>query len=377
MAVESVDSPILPGLVTQHVERASAALAEFGSDGLFLFRDSNILAFCGVPLAPSDRLVCGLLNRQGDIALVVPVFEAEIADTLPAGAHLITWKDAEDAYAAVAKAADLLGLSSGKILLDDHTWLATQHRLAQVLPKAELTIDPGVIAKVRSTKSPEEVDAMRTASEDTGRIYPLIAKHLQTGVSELELGRQVLGELKAAGLMPVGDLIQGGENASVPHRPAGPRLFRNGDAVIVDFVCRHQGYLGDLTRTCVIGAPSEDIKRAYRVVRDAQRTAIDFIRPGVACEDVDAVARAVIDSAGFGEYFSHRLGHGIGLDVHEPPYLVQGNPQRLEVGMCMTIEPGIYVPGCFGIRIEDVVAVTPDGCEVLSRDVPTDVSDFS
>lgn len=376
MTVESARPSILTGLVTQHIECAAEALAEVGSDGLLLFRGTNILAFCGVPLSPSDRLICGLLNRDGQIALVLPAFEADMADALPSGGRLVTWKEEDDPYVAVARAAEMLGISTGRILLDAHTWLCTQHRLGQALPKAELVVDPGVIRQVRITKSPEEIEAIRAACEDTGRIYPLISECLRAGISELELRREVLGRLELEGLTAVGDLIQGGENTSVPHRSAGHRQFQNGDTVIVDFVCRHEGYLGDLTRTFALGEPAEDIRRAYSVVRAAQRAAIESVRPGVACEDVDAAARSVIESAGLGEFFCHRLGHGIGLDVHEPPYLVQGNSKPLMEGMCMTIEPGVYVPGRFGIRIEDVVAVTSNGCELLSSTVPTDVSNF-
>jgi len=215
---------------------------------------------------------------------------------------------------------------------------------------------------------------VRAACEDTGRIYPLIQKRLTAGISEIELQHAVMTELARAGLSPFGDLIQGGESASVPHQPTGSRRFREGDAVIVDFVCARDGYLGDMTRTFALGNVSTEIQEAYRAVRSAQASAIAVIKPGVSCEHVDQVARSVIEEAGLGDYFVHRLGHGIGLDVHEPPYLVQGNPMLLRPGMCVTIEPGVYMPGQFGVRIEDVVVVTPDGCEILTRGVPTDLS---
>jgi Xaa-Pro aminopeptidase len=130
-----------------------------------------------------------------------------------------------------------------------------------------------------------------------------------------------------------------------------------------------------MTRTFAVGRPDGEIRRAYAVVRDAQRAAIEAVRPGATCASVDQAARAVIQKAGLGDYFIHRTGHGIGLDVHEPPYLVRGNQQRLEPRMCVTVEPGVYVPGRFGIRIEDVVAVTKDGCQRLTNSVPTDVSE--
>jgi Xaa-Pro aminopeptidase len=374
-AAEARNAVIDPALVRQHLSRAVELLAEQRADGLFIFRDTNILAFCGVPLAPSDRLACGLMNADGRVAFVAPAFEAKIADGLPAGSELVTWEEHEDAYGCVVRAAGALGIVTGTILLDGQTWLETEVRLQAVLPRATLRPDPGVMETVRIVKTPEEVEAIRGACGDTGRVFPLVAEGLRAGESELELSRGVLNRMREAGLSVWGELIQGGESASVPHQATGPRRFRDGDAVVVDFVCRRNGYLGDMTRTFGIGRPEADVRRAYAVVRDAQRAAIETVRPGVTCEAVDRAARAVIERAGLGEYFVHRLGHGIGLDGHEPPYFVDGSRRRLAPGMCVTVEPGVYAPGRFGVRIEDVVAVTPGGCEILTKMIPTDVSE--
>ena len=375
MTVDVTRPAIDPQVVGQHLERASELLNEHKAGGLVLFRDSNILGFCGVPLAPSDRLACGLVNADGRVAFVVPAFEAEIADGLPAGSELIAWEEHEDPYAAAAEAARRLGLTTANIFLDGYTWVDTQARFRGALPRAQFELDPGIIDSVRIKKSPEEIEAIRAACEDTGRIYPLIARRLQAGMSELDLSREVMARLRKDGVSPCCDLIQGGTSAAIPHQPSGQRIFRDGEAVIVDFVAKRDSYHGDMTRTFAIGRPESEVKRAYTIVRRAQRAAIEAARPGVTCEAVDRAARAVIEEAGFGEYFVHRLGHGIGLDGHEPPYLVKGNKRRLEPGMCATVEPGIYIPGEFGIRIEDVITITQDGCSVLSTSVPTDVSD--
>ena len=364
-----------PLIVGQHLDRTAGSLRAHGADGLFFFRESNLIGFCGVPLAPSDRLVCALVNAQGKLAFIVPSFEAAMTANLPAGSELLTWAEDEDPYAAVAEGARRLGLSSGTVFLDGHTWMETQARIGAALPRLRFALDPGVIESIRIAKSPEEVAAIRAACEHTGRIFPLVARRLRAGMSELELSRDVNDQLCADGVCPCGDLIQGGTSAAIPHQPTSPRVLRDGEAVIVDFVSRRDGYHGDMTRTFAIGRVREEIKRAYAVVRQAQRAAIESVRPGVTCETVDRAARSVIEAAGLGEYFVHRLGHGIGLDGHEPPYLVQGNRQVLEPGMCVTIEPGVYLRGEFGIRIEDVVVVTGDGCEVLSNGVATDVSD--
>ena len=232
-----------------------------------------------------------------------------------------------------------------------------------------------MIDGIRIIKTADEVAAIRAACEDTGKIYGLVARKLRAGISESDLRLEVLSQLEKMGVTTFGELIQGGQSASIPHQPTGSRVFREGDAVIVDFVAAREGYLGDMTRTFAIGDTSDEIHTAYRLVRNAHDAAIDAIRPGVTCEFIDAVARNVIEGGGLGDYFVHRLGHGIGLDVHEPPYLVKGNRTVLRPGMCLTVEPGVYIAGQFGIRIEDVVAVTQDGCEVLSDSVPTDLSD--
>ena len=366
--------PIAPRLVREHVRRATLALGDAGADGLLIFRGTNILAFTGVPLEPSDRLVCALLNRDGRLAFVVPAFEADIVRGLPAGSVIVSWHEDEDPYAAAAEAARALGLAGGRILLDGRTWIDAHMRLSQALAGTTLSADTGVIDAVRTCKSAGEIAAIRAACRDTGRIYPAMSDLLKPGVSELEALATAQRHLRSIGISPWGDLIQGGPNAAIPHQRTGRRRFQPGDAVIVDFVAQREGYLGDMTRTFALGRVSDEVRHAYHVVRDAQRAAIEAIQPGVPCEAVDAAARAVIDAAGLGDFFTHRTGHGIGLDVHEPPFIVRGNAAKLAPGMVFTIEPGVYVPGRFGIRIEDVIAVTESGHDILSDDTPTDVS---
>jgi|CXWL01.1.fsa_nt_gi Xaa-Pro aminopeptidase len=367
-------SPIDSEIVSRHVEQAARALAEQGADALLLFKTANMLGFCSTPLGPNDRLVCGLVSESGQVAVVVPAFEAAMVGPLPPGGVVVTWEEDEDPYAATAEAAKRIGVSRGRILLDPSATIEAHARFSAALHDASVVIDPGIIREVRIRKTSAELLAITAACRDTGKIYPLISAGLRAGISEKQLAVDVLQRLRDMGMSPYGELIQGGETASVPHQHAGARTFRDGDAVIVDFVCSRVGYLGDMTRTFALGAVSDEIKRAYDAVRRAQRAAIKAIRPGVTCGQVDSAARSVIESAGLGEFFTHRTGHGIGLEVHEPPYLVKAGAQRLEPGMVVTVEPGVYVPGQFGIRIEDVVAVTESGHEVLSADVATDVS---
>lgn len=365
---------ISPSIVHEHVRRVADELRQYDADGLLLFRDSNLLGFCGVPLGPSDRLVCGLINQDGEVAVVLPAFEAELARGEHARVCLFTWEEQEDPYAAAATAARRLGIAKGRILLDGHTWVQAHHKLAAAIPLATFAPDSLLIESIRIIKSPQEIEAIRDACRATSEVFPLIRARLREGVSEETLGREMLNALGERGV--AGEvLIQGGESASVPHRPTGRRELRLGDAVVVDFVAGTGGYYGDMTRTFALGQVPQEVRQAYHVVREAQRAGIEAVSAGATCEAVDQAARTVIERAGLGPYFIHRLGHGIGLDGHEPPYLVSGNSQRLESGMCVTIEPGVYVPGRFGLRIEDVVAVTPGGCEVLSDTIAMDVPD--
>lgn len=370
-AVQAIDG----NLVQHHLALAAGLLAADGADGLLVFKESNILGFCGVPLGPSDRLVCGLINGAGQVGFVMPAFLADMATGLAAGAVLFPWAEEENPYATAAAAATHLGIGAGKILLDPHTSIEAQMAFGTALPRATLVVDPGIIQTVRIKKSPGEVEAIRTACRVTGEIYGHVAEVLRPGISERQIKRTVASQLEGNGSVALCELIQSGENAASPHRPTSSRIIGHDEAVIVDHVRARNGYLGDMTRTFATGDPPAEVKRAYRIVREAQRVALDAIRPGLTCEALDHAARSVIEREGLGEYFVHRLGHGIGLDGHEPPYLVKGNQGCLEPGMCVTIEPGVYVPGRFGIRIEDVVVVTEDGCEVLSDAVPTDVSD--
>ena len=197
---------------------------------------------------------------------------------------------------------------------------------------------------------------------------------IQPGVSELELYRELHAHYAKEGLA-VDPLIQSGPNGSVPHNPPGQRRLQEGDNLVVDSVIVVDGFTNDLTRTYALGEPSPRAKQAYQAVRRAQAAAIEAARPGVACGELDRIARAIITEAGFGEFFTHRLGHGMGIEGHEPPYLVGGNAERLRPGMCMSVEPGTYVPGEFGVRIEDDILITEDGCEVIHGELATDVTD--
>lgn len=369
--VAAIDSRV----VREHIERIRPLLAERDAGGVLLFTPANILGFTGAPLGPTDRIVCGLVSRDGAAALVCPAFEAPSPRALPSATTVFTWLEDQNPYEAIVQAVRRLGLERGTILLDPAVWIEVQRRLAQMMPSVTWREDDGAISAVRQVKSALEIEAIAGACRRVGRIYAEIRKRLSPGVTELELAGQAvfgMGNGSLSGALP---LTQSGPNAAIPHHPTSDRALSDGDCLVVDYVLAVSGYHGDMTRTFAVGRPGDKCRAAYRAVRAAQRAAIEAARPGATCESVDAAARAVIEKAGFGAYFVHRLGHSIGLDCHEAPFFVQGNRAKLLPGMCLTIEPGVYVPGEFGVRIEDVVAITDSGCQILSDGVPTDVSE--
>jgi len=369
-----MDRAIDPRFVTEHLAQAAERLRAQRVDGLLVYAPANIRGFTGTPLGPSDRLVCAWITRSGQSVLICPRFEAPEPTTLSPGVSVRTWDEHENPFAIAADSAGELGIAAGTLLLDGETSLTTRRGLEAALPRATLREDGGIIAAVRAIKSAGECDTIAAACGRVGRLYGEIGRRLRAGECEQALARDAAAALGDGELSQGLPMVQGGPNAAVPHRAPGERALCEGDCVVVDFVLRIEGYHGDMTRTFVVGRPSEKMRSAYRAVRAAQRAALAAIRPGMTCESIDAAARRAIDEAGFGRAFFHRTGHGIGLDCHEPPYLVAGNTTRLSPGHCVTVEPGIYLPGEFGIRIEDCAVVTPEGHRVLSAGVPTDVS---
>jgi Xaa-Pro aminopeptidase len=250
----------------------------------------------------------------------------------------------------------------------DRMWAEQVLRLRAALPDADQVTAGRVLRPLRLVKQPDEVDALRRAAQAIDGVHERIGEWLRPGRTEREVGRDIGEAILAAGHATVNFVIVGsGPNGASPHHDTSDRVIERGDAVVVDIGgTMPDGYCSDCTRTYVVGGdPDPDFARYYQVLLDAQKRSCDAVRPGVSAESVDAAGRDVIAAAGYGDYFIHRTGHGIGLEEHEDPYIVSGNSVTLEPGMCFSIEPGIYLEGRHGARIEDIVAVTQDGVERL------------
>lgn len=370
----SLGSQIPEQIVRENDARLADLLRAEQLEAVIVFHPANMLAFSGTPHASSDRLACAAVTRDADVLLLCPAFERPAVAGAERLAAVHTWQEHEDPYDGFRRMLHERGIRSGRIGVDGRIWHSAWQAFSQALKNIELVPAEPLLRETRLIKSPAAQALLRAAHLQGERLFFKLLDLVRPGISELELYRRLQADFESEGLF-VDPMIQSGPNGAVPHNPTGQRRLREGDTVVVDSVITWQGFHNDLTRTYAVGEPSSRAKQAYRTVRRAQAAAIEAARPGVECRLLDEIARRIIAEASFGEYFTHRLGHGMGIEGHEPPYLVGGNTELLRPGMCMSVEPGIYVPGEFGIRIEDDILITADGCEVLRGRLPTDVTD--
>lgn len=338
-------------------------------DVLLLSVGADLPYFTGYEAMPLERLTMFVLPADGDATLVVPRLEAPRVAVHDEVFGLRAWGETEDPVALVAGLAG----SPRRVAVGDQTWSVFLMGLQRHLPGAEFVAASALTRELRMRKGPDEVECLRRAAAAADRVVARLDGTAFAGRTERDLARLVAEWTVEEGHEASAFAIVGsGPNGASPHHDAGERVVVPGDAVVVDFGGRFCGYHSDTTRMFHVGEPTERFLEAFAVLRRAQEAAVGTVRPSVAAEEVDRAARAIITRAGFGDRFVHRTGHGIGLDVHEHPYIVEGNDLVLEPGMTFSIEPGIYVPGEFGIRIEDIVAVTAGGVERLNRS-PRDV----
>lgn len=321
----------------------------------------------------SERPFLLVLPRTGEPWWVVPAFEERTAREQLGDAPLRVWQEHESPYAIAAAGLVERGLDDRSVAADPQLRSFVVEGLRETLGAGRMVSGATVVEGARMRKQPAELARLRRANEVTKAALRLVAESmLREGMRQSELAEHIRRAQERAGLSEVWVLALFGPNAAFPHGTQEDRALQEGDLVLVDTGGSLHGYRSDITRTWAMGAPSPQAQRTWKAVARAQQAALERIRPGARCGDVDAAARAVIEAEGFGgdyQRFTHRLGHGIGLEVHEAPYLVSGSTRILEPGMTMSNEPGIYEPGVLGVRIEDIVAVTDEGCEVFGPSV--------
>ena len=351
--------PIDAATLRARRDRAAQA-ARAGDIGALLISPGSDLAYLsGHRIHTSERLTCLVLGADGGAVLVVPELEAPRARTAAPGLEVRTWGETDDPVGLVAGLVPRLG----SLALDDRMWAAFVLRLEAALAGRSFVAASTVTAPLRMRKDEREIAALRAVAHGADRAYAKLRERMFAGRSEHDVAAEVGALLRDEGHDEVGfAIVASGPNGASPHHASGDRVIAPGDAIVLDFGGVQEWYCSDITRTVHAGSSVEgEVRRVHDVVLGAQEAGYRAAREGARAAAVDAAARAVIDEAGYGRFFVHRLGHGIGLDGHEPPYLVRGNAARLEPGMAFSIEPGIYLPGRFGVRIEDIAFLDAQG----------------
>ncbi len=365
---QQASSPLTPAVFAERRARAQEEMGRRGLDLLVATPGTNFLYLTGGNPGRSERLIALLLPRTGDAVIIAPHFEVERVRQGSTVADIRPWEEEADPFALAGSIAT--GWKrAGKLGLEPTTDYASYLRFAAAVPRWQVVDGTPVFERLRILKQPVELDLIRRAIRITQDAIAATFAQLQVGMSERDVAGIVSREMSQRGGRG-GGLVQFGPNAALPHGSPQLRRLEAGQPVLMDCGATVEGYDSDITRTQWFGGePPERFRTVYNTLHDAQTAAMTLGRPGVACQEMDRAARKVIRDAGFGEYFTHRLGHGMGMEGHEAPYLVEGNQVRLEPGMVTTIEPGIYIPDVWGCRTEDDIVITESGLEVLSQRV--------
>jgi Xaa-Pro aminopeptidase len=360
----STDSDLYP---SERLAQVADAVRAEGLDVLLLTPGPDLRYVTGYDAKQLERLTCLTVPAHGDPFLLVPALELKAAQVSPAGAldiDIKTWEEIERPFGIIKSAVG----EPKTIGLSDRMWALHVLQFADTFPGARQRLASTVLSPLRMRKSRAELDALKAAGEAIDRVHANVPGWLKPGLTERQVGARIAEAILAEGHVQVDFVIVGsGPNAASPHHEVSDRVIESGDVVVVDIGgTMPSGYCSDCTRTYAVGSAPEEFVAYYDVLQRAQEAATRSVRPGVTAQSVDRTARAIITEAGYGDWFIHRTGHGIGLESHEDPYIVEGNTIALEPGMAFSVEPGIY-PGPHGARIEDIVACGEDGVVMLNN----------
>jgi Xaa-Pro aminopeptidase len=352
-----------------HLDRIGRAAQETAArdlDALVVSPSPDLAYLTGYDPMPLERPTLLVLRPNREPVMLVPELERAPAAASPVGEHLelVPWRDGQDPYEAAASVLS----GAARIAVADRLWASHLLGLQRALPDASFAPASPVMGRLRAVKDEHELGALRRAGRAADETFRQIVAMPFQGRAEEDIAHELADLLVRNGHERAEfTIVASGPNAASPHHEPGGRTIMPHDAVVMDFGGELAGYLSDTTRTVVVTELPDGFEQAYAAVQEAQAAAVDAVRPGLEAQEIDRAARTIIDAAGFGERFIHRTGHGIGLELHEPPYMVEGDRTVLEPGMTFSVEPGVYLEGRFGIRIEDIVAVTNDGVERLNR----------
>jgi Xaa-Pro dipeptidase len=360
-------------------QHARKLMSDKGLDAIVLMEGTSLKYFTGMHWWGGERLFALVLPARGEAFYVCPAFEEGRAREQLANApdgerpDVRIWQEDENPYARVAQGLKDHGISGGKLGIEETIRFVFSDGIAKAAPQASLSSATPVTAGCRMIKSSHELALMRLACQVTLSAYEAVYRSLQEGMTQQQVGDLIAAAYGQLGF-PGEASVQVGEYSALPHGSATPQIIREGSIVMIDDGCTVEGYQSDITRTFVLGKASDKMKTVFDIVHRAQATAVATARPGLECGSIDAAARKVITDAGYGpgyKYFTHRLGHGIGMDGHEWTYLVRGNTTKLLPNMTFSDEPGIYIRGEFGVRLEDDMHITENGAELFTPQSPS------
>lgn len=372
-------TPFAPHVYADRRRRAAEQAAAAGLDGILVSPGADLAYFLGHAADPgAERLTMLVVPAAGttpegandgiaEALVVVPRLEAnDLQRHAAGGIETLAWSDGEDEHAVAARL--LRGRGHGRYAISDSAWALHVIGLQRTLPGLTLQPFTKSLPMLRAVKSSEEIARMAVAGSGADAVFAQIVQRPFAGRRESDVAAELDALLRENGHEQVDfTLVSAGANGADPHHDASGTVIAEGDMVVLDFGGLADGYGSDTTRTVHVGEPTPEEREVHDVVRAAQQAGVEAVRPGAACQDVDRAARRVIEEAGYGEHFIHRTGHGIGLTTHEPPYMVEGETLPVEPGMCFSVEPGVYLPGRFGVRIEDIVVAFPEDAPDAAR----------
>jgi len=354
---------------SRRIEQCKEFMTQFGFDLMVLAPGPNMYYFSGFTDVPMERMLLLLIPaREAPFFISPELYENQIRkDSYIKDVEI--WKEADDPTRLLESVLNKIEFLHSKVLVDDRMWAIFLLPLKEILEDCEFAPASKATSALRIRKSEEEIGNLQQSASIVDAVFEYVVTEMRIeGMTELEVANGIKYAMgKRGGEDTVGVLVASGPNGASPHHCPGDRVINNGDVVILDYGCRFRGYCSDMSRTIICGKPSEEVETLYALVQKAQEKAFQAVQPGISAKEIDQIARGEIAREGFGERFIHRTGHGIGLEVHEEPYIAADNDLKLDQGMTFSIEPGIYFPGHFGIRIEDIVLVTKRGGKRLNR----------
>jgi Xaa-Pro aminopeptidase len=355
---------------TDRLDRLRDAMRTRGVDALLVGPSADLRYLVGYHALPLERLNLLVVPVEGRASLIVPELEAPRAEVSGAAAHadLVAWGETDDPIARVVERLTAAGVDiRGTFGVQDRLWSSFTLALQSALTEARWVPGSSVMRDLRIIKTPDEVRALREVGAAIDAVHAAVPDLLRPGRTEAEVGRDIAERILEDHDEVNFVIVASGPNGASPHHETGDRVLEAGDAVVVDIGGMRAGYCSDSTRDYAIGHLPDGYGDLHATLEEAQERAVQIVRPGVSAQAIDAAARDHIEAAGYGRYFVHRTGHGIGVEEHEEPWIVAGNDEAVAAGMAFSIEPGIYVPGRYGSRIEDIVVVTDDGVERVNH----------